>query len=67
MRLKTALTSSPVLRLSNFERQFIVATVASDVAVGPTLEQDFGHGLQTVAFALRKLNNMKCRYSAYDR
>ena len=33
--LKTALASSPVLRLPDFERQFVVTTDASDVAVGP--------------------------------
>ena len=39
----------------------------SDAAVGAILEQDFGNGLQPVAFANRKLNDAKMRYSAYER
>ena len=38
----------------------------SDAAVGAILEQDFGNGLQPVAFANRKLNDAKMRYSAYE-
>ena len=66
-RLKLALTTAPVLRLPDFERQFVVTTDVSDVAVGAILEQDFGNGLQPVAFANRKLNGAKMRYSAYER
>ena len=36
-------------------------------AVGAILEQDFGKGLQPVAFASRKLNGAEIRYSAYER
>ena len=67
MKLKTALASSPILRLPNFERQFVVTTDASDVAVGAILEQDSGHMLQPVALILRKLNNGESPYSAYER
>ena len=66
-RLKLALTTAPVLRLPDFERQFVVTTDASDAAVGAILEQDFGNGLQPVAFASRKLNDAEMRYSAYER
>ena len=66
-RLKLALTTAPVLKLPDFERQFVVTTDASDVAVGAILEQDFGNGLQPVAFASRKLNGAEMRYSAYER
>ena len=45
----------------------MVTTGASDAAVGAILEQDFGNGLQPVAFASRKLNGAKMRYSAYGR
>ena len=65
MKLKAALASSPVLRLPDFRRQFVISTDASDVALGAILEQVFGHGLQPVAFASRKLNNAESRYSAY--
>ena len=66
-RLKLALTTAPVLKLPDFERQFVVTTDASDAAVGAILEQDFGNGLQPVAFASRKLNGAEMRYSAYER
>ena len=45
----------------------MVTTDASDAAVGAILEQDFGNGLQPVAFASRKLNGVEMRYSAYER
>ena len=45
----------------------MVTTDASDAAVGAILEQDFGNGLQLVAFASRKLNGAEMRYSAYER
>ena len=66
-RLKLALTTAPVLKLPDFDRQFVVTTDASDAAVGAILEQDFGNGLQPVAFANRKLNDAEMRYSAYER
>ena len=65
--LKVAVATAPVLRLPDFERQFIVTTDASDVAIGAILEQDFGSGLQPIAFASRKLNPTEIRYSAYER
>ena len=66
-RLKLALTTAPVLMLPDFGKQFVVTTDASDAAVGAILEQDFGNGLQPIAFASKKLNNAEMRYSAYER
>ena len=54
-RLKLALTTAPILKLPDFEKQFVVTTDASDAAVGAILEQDFGNGLQPIAFSSRKL------------
>ena len=65
--LKAAMATSPVLRLPGFELQFVVMTDVSDVAIGAILEQDFGSGLQPIAFSSRKLNATKIRYSAYER
>ena len=39
------MATTPVLRLPDFERQLVVMTDASDVAIGAILEQDFGSGL----------------------
>ena len=65
--LKVAMATAPILCLPDFEKQFFVTTEASDVAVGAILEQDFGSGLQPIAFARRKLNATEIRYSAYER
>ena len=66
-RLKLALTTAPILKLPDFERQFVVTIDASDATVGAILEQDFGNGLQPVAFASQKLNDAEMCYSAYER
>ena len=58
---------APILRLPDFERQFIIMTDASYIAIGAILEQNFGSGLQQIAFSSRKLNPTKIRYSAYER
>ena len=65
--LQVAIATAPILRLPDFERQFIITTDASDVAIGAILEQDFGMGLQPIAFSSRKLNSTEIRYSAYER
>ena len=62
--MKIALATAPVLQLPNFDHQFIVATDASDVAVGAILQQDTGMGLQPIAYASRKLQQDEVRYSA---
>ena len=50
MALKVAMAAAPVLRLPDFERQFIIMVDASNVAIGAILVQDFGSGLQPIAF-----------------
>ena len=45
----------------------MVTTDASLVSVGAILEQDFGQGLQPVAYESRKLNPKETRYLAYER
>ena len=61
------MATMPILCRSNFERQFVVMIDASDVAIGAILEQDFGSGLQEIAFSSRKLDAAEIRYSAYER
>ena len=67
LAMKIALATAPVLRLPNFDYQFIVTTDASDVAIGAILQQDTGMGLQPIAYASRKLQQAEVRYSAYER
>ena len=65
--LKVAMATAPILRLPDFNKQFVVMTDASDVAVGAILEQDFGSGLQPIAFASRKLNATEMVFSLRTR
>ena len=65
--LKMSLVVAPVLRIPDFDLPFVVTTDASLVSVGAILEQDFGQGLQPVAYESRKLNPAETRYSAYER
>ena len=58
------MATAPILRLLDFDKQFVVMTDASDVAIGAILEQDFGSGLQPIAFTSKKLNATEIRYSA---
>ena len=67
LALKAAMATVPVLCLPDFKHQFVVMTDASDVAISAILEQDFGSGLQPIAFSSRKLNPTEIRYSAYER
>ena len=45
----------------------MVTTDASAAAVDAILEQDFGNGLQPVAFASQKLNDAEMQYSSDER
>ena len=66
-QLKVAMSTAPVLAFPDFERDFILTTDASLVAVGDILQQDQGRGLQPVAYSSKKLNSAEIRYSAYER
>ncbi|CAI7855962.1 unnamed protein product [Closterium sp. NIES-54] len=54
--LKTVLCSPPVLRIADPHRPFEVVTDASNIAIGPVPLQDFGNGLQPIAYESRKLH-----------
>lgn len=63
--LKNRMTSSPVLRLPDFNKPFILTTDWSKVAIGAVLSQvDADTGFDhPVAFASRLLNAAECNYS----
>ena len=65
--MKRSLVSAPVLHMPDFSLPFVLTTNASLVSVGAILEQDFGKGLQPVAYDSRKLSPTEMRYSAYER
>ncbi|GJP64857.1 hypothetical protein CLOP_g21796 [Closterium sp. NIES-67] len=66
-QLKIFLTTPPVLRIADPHRPFELITDASDVAVGAVLLQDFGKGLQSIAYESRKLNPAEQNYLVHDK
>ena len=65
--LKCSLVVTPVLKMLDFDCLFVVTIDASLVSVGAMLTQNFGQGLQLVAYGSRKLNPTEIRYLAYER
>ncbi|CAI7913786.1 unnamed protein product [Closterium sp. NIES-53] len=65
--LKNLLCSPPVLRIADPHRPFEVVTDASDIAIGAVLLQDFGNGLQPIAYESRKLHPPEKNYVIHDR
>ncbi|GJP63579.1 hypothetical protein CLOP_g20649, partial [Closterium sp. NIES-67] len=66
-QLKIALTLPPVLRISDPDRPYEVVTNASDIAIGAVLLQDFGDGLQPVAYESRKLQGTEKNYTVHNK
>jgi RNase H-like domain found in reverse transcriptase/Integrase zinc binding domain len=65
--LKSRLTSAPALMLPDFDKPFYVVCDASDFALGATLLQDQGNGLQPVAYEGRKMTPAETRYITTDK
>lgn len=61
--LKAALVSSPVLKLPDFSKRFVVHSDASGSAVGAVLSQEHDGQLLPVAFASRALNKHELNYT----
>ena len=66
-RLKQALREAPVLALPDPDRQYVVNTDASDFATGAVLQQDFGRGLQPIAYLSHKMSDAETRYPTHDK
>ena len=65
--LKDMLTRSPILRLPDFDKEFILQTDASDSGVGAALLQRFEDGLFPIAYASKKLLQREKNYSVIER
>ena len=65
--LKAKLSETPVLRLPDFSRQFILQCDASDVGIGATLMQCIDGVNHPIAFASRKLLDCERPYSTIER
>jgi RNase H-like domain found in reverse transcriptase len=59
--------NTPILRLPDPERQFVVTTDASNLATGAVLSQDFGQGPQPIAFESRKLSAAERNYPTHEK
>ncbi|GJP55497.1 hypothetical protein CLOM_g14448 [Closterium sp. NIES-68] len=66
-QLKLFLTTPSVLRIADPHRPFELITDASDLAVGALLLQDFGEGLQPIAYESRKLKLAEQNYPVHDK
>ena len=66
-KLKKTLTEAPILRMPEFDRQFIVQTDASDNGVGAALLQEFDEGRFPVAYASKKLLSRERNYSVVEK
>jgi len=65
--LKTALFEAPVLQVSDFEKDFVLVTDASDIAVSAVLNQRVNGQLAPVAFYSKLLGTAERRYSTYEK
>ena len=62
IELKRLLTSAPILRVPDMEKDFTVCTDASKQGLGVVLMQDRG----VIAYASRKLKNHEEIYATHD-
>ncbi|CAI7891481.1 unnamed protein product [Closterium sp. NIES-53] len=65
--LKNVLRSLRVLRIADPHRPFEMVTGASDITIGAILLQDFGNGLQPIAYESRKLHPPEKNYPIHNR
>ncbi|GJP58278.1 hypothetical protein CLOP_g22985 [Closterium sp. NIES-67] len=65
--LKNLLMSPPVLRIADPERPFEVIIDASDIAIEAVLMQDFGNGLQPIAYESWKMQSAERNYRVHDK
>ena len=64
--LKKAVTQQPVLVLPDVHHPFVVTTDASGYAIGATLSQDHGHGLQPIAYLSKKMLPAERKYPVHE-
>jgi RNase H-like domain found in reverse transcriptase/Reverse transcriptase (RNA-dependent DNA polymerase)/Integrase zinc binding domain/Chromo (CHRromatin Organisation MOdifier) domain/gag-polyprotein putative aspartyl protease len=65
-QLKKAVTSAPILILPDDSLPFTVTTDSSGYAIGATLSQDHGNGLQPIAFMSKKMLAAERNYPVHE-
>lgn len=66
-QLKAVLCSAPVLILPDPTKPFVLNCDSCKFAIGATLQQDHGHGLQPVAYRSKKLSPAERNYDVRER
>ena len=66
VKLKEALCTAPVLIIADPKLPYTLNCDACGYAIGATLQQDQGNGLQPVAFMSRKLKPAEINYATRD-
>jgi transposase InsO family protein len=66
-RLKDALCAAPVLLIADPSLEYTVNCDACDYAIGATLQQNHGNGLQPVAYYSRKLTPAEKNYDTREK
>src|SRR6202051_2999603 len=64
--LKQAVSSAPILIITDPQLPYTVVTDASGYAIGAALCQDHGNGLQPCAFLSRKMNDAERNYPVHE-
>ena len=65
--LKRALCETPVLQIPDFNRDFVLVTDASDLAVSAVLHQEVNGAMVPIAYYSRVLTAAERKYSTYEK
>ena len=65
--LKQALSEDPILQDPDFEKEFVLVTDPSDLAISAVLKQRVGEVLAPVSYYSHLLNSTERRYSTYEK
>lgn len=66
-KLKTALTTTPVLKQADYEAPFTIKTDASNYAIGPALVQGEGPNEHPIEYASRLLTSAELNYTVTEK
>jgi len=66
-QLKQALVEAPVLRAPDPSKPFVLHTDASNYALGAVLMQDFGDGLQPIAYESHRFTDRESEWPTHER
>lgn len=65
-KVKSLLTSAPVMACPDFSKEFIIHTDASNVGLGAILAQEYEDGEKVIAYASRSLSKPERNYSTTE-